>query len=246
MDELIGKITNFGYEIFGVILPGCAGLLFFLFYWWALGEVPAALSSNNIPNFEYFLFSSRQLTAVDTVALVALIYFVGHLLNWLSRKPKKDVEGIFLRLGCCLIFRIPRSSRSFSEHLTEQFLLASKSFGIQTENVEEAWEKFFPVAKVVLAERLTRSLVSTYQNKYTLYRSVAGAAVLLWWTTLASIVFLMFAGEVNPRWLALSFCWVGSSILIWGFSSSFDYHWSNFGNAIVTESFALLTGFTKR
>ncbi len=107
------------------------------------------------------------------------------------------------------------------------------------------WEQIFPVLKSYLSRNLAYSLVATYQNKYTLHRSVtAGAAVWFWLNlmTIPAALVTRAMGGPSVHWVVLVLCLIAALVLVWGFSGSFMYHWQNFANTIITESYSLLAG----
>lgn len=269
MEEIAAKLTNLSYEIFGIILPGAIGLAFFIIYWWSLGSIPPRISQGTIPEMTYSFLRNINFDATDAAMGLILIYFIGHIIFWLSRnhskkpelenkqeKAKGSLKKLLLytsisakRVASCLRFRIPRPENFFDSVYRPMMVQAANKLGIPDD--DDTWKCFFPLAKVILAHRLVRSLVSTYQNKYTMHRSITAAAALLFWTSVLTIIAVLVANSVvggilQPRWWGLIANAVGAIGLVWGFSDSFAYNWRLFGNTIITESYAVLAGEVDR
>jgi hypothetical protein len=250
MEALAAKLASLSYEIFGIFLPGLVGAVFFLDFWWALGAVPPAISRGSLPEVSYALMRQVNVTAFDYGVILLFVYFLGHLLYWLSRNHGAEKTSAFRRVISCLLFRIPRPQESFHEPYKDLMDAAARKFYLPID--ANTWRRFYPLAKVTLAQRLSRSLVSTYQNTYTLHRSITTAAALLFWSTFASVIFVLVfrsalifgpsALTLKPRWPGLAFNLLGSLGVVWGFSDSFAYNWKMFGNTVITETFAILCG----
>jgi hypothetical protein len=250
MDELIGKLTNLTYELFGVILPGLVMTMFVLAWLWAVGDLAPIASADLIPRFDLQLLRdllSESTRATMLLPVLAVAYFFGHLLLWIGRSgPTLDPESskkTSKRMLGCLRFRIPKPAASFDAPLESLFKKVSPKFSDSGEVLE--WRQFYPLAKSFVAQRLSYSLIATYQNKYTLHRSITTAATALLWLSVTAAVagFLTHRMTgVHPSYLGLSALALFSILLIWGFSGSYMLHWKMFGNTIVTESYSLLFG----
>jgi hypothetical protein len=252
MNELLGKITNLSYEVFGVFLPGLVLTLFLILYWAAMGSAAPFLSLYVVPAFppSNTWHLNEALTSIGEAivftCVLAVWYLFGHLLMWVSRGGRADAgarKSGLRRVALSLAFRIPTPTESYDQKLESLFDSVAKDFFPITTPVE--WRQFYPVVKTFLSQRLTYSLVATYQNKYTFHRSVTGAATVLFWLTLLGLVGGLVACRLHqpqPSWPALWGLLAGSLAVVWGFSSSFMMHWSMFGNTIVTEAYSLLHG----
>lgn len=249
MDELIAKLTNLSYDFFGILLPGLIFNIFVFLLWFALGALVPFWTNGGIPEFtaqtlpklaDTLSLEGRIFTAIP---LVFLWYFMGHLLNWLGRSGI-SIDGRVpdrTRVFNSLIFRIPKPKSSFDSKLEPLYKVIQEKFS--PVGVEVTWAALFPVLKTYLAQNLSRSLITTYQNKYTLHRSVTTASTLLFWLSTLSIVAGLLMSQyygVCPNWLFLTVLAVGSLALVWGFSGSYAYNWMLFGNSIVTETYSLL------
>lgn len=252
MSELLSKLTNFGYELTGVILPGIIAILFFLLWWTALGPMASVWTGGEVPEFSVetargIIDSLSAATGIGVaIPLFAACYFAGHLLHWVARSGKsnqKAVDTWYKCLGYSLIFSIPKADASFNPKLQKLFEVVRKRFS--TDETPLEWREFYPIAKSFLAQRVTSSLVSTYQNKYTLHRSIATAAALLFWISLIAIGVAKLTfdkPEQSPSYLLLSILVISGLALVHGFSASYIYHWEMFGNTIITETYSNLYG----
>lgn len=256
MDQILSKIANLGYEIWGIFVPGTVLLLFLTFTWWCSGPLIEVMTVGSLSIAEvktvsgFFALLNREVKFGFIAALAVAAYFAGNLLHWVSRTPKADKDRLpnvgegsetggdwKLRVLNCLRLSIPKSE-SYAPYLEAQ-LNEGKVFLQMPENAR--WEQFFPVAKAFLAAKLQTSLVSTYQNKYTLHRSLTAAAVVWFWSgvivelTALVVSYVTCGAGVGPRWFPLLFSQVTALVLIYGFSASYQYNWKLFGNTIITE-----------
>lgn len=246
MDQLISKISNLSYELFGTILPGLIFLLFFSLWLVSLGDLLPFISSDFFPRLN-LREASNNLEKIGTrtgigIATPALVsaYFLGHLLHWISRfgsRDNKNVKSTPKRIALSLLLKTPKPEESYDKYLQPMFEQVLKQFRLPES--ENTWLSFYPVAKSYLANNNSTSLVFTYQNKYTLHRSITSAAACLFWlcilTTIIGII-LSATQCVEPRWIPLTFLTLGSLLIVYGFSSSYAYNWKMFGNSIITET----------
>ncbi|MCR8956335.1 hypothetical protein M0765_000895 [Variovorax sp. S2] len=252
MEQLLAKLTNLGYEFFGIILPGIVAFVFLVMWWVALGQLAPYLSSNFFPhltsNNASLIIESISVRTGIGIALPTLIitYFLGHILQWTARSGKaseKNLKDAFQRTIRSLFFKIPKHEDSFEPSLKPFFEAVQGKFS--QNGTPLTWVQFYPIAKCYLARNFNQSLVSNYQNKYTLHRSITLASACLFWLSLFGIM----AGavtihyiQIQPRWWLLSFLAGFSLVSVWGFSDSYAYNWRLFGNSIVTETYSLIFG----
>jgi hypothetical protein len=249
MDQLLARLSNLSYEFFGIFLPGVVGWLFLALWWACLGPVGSTMSGGAIPGFTVAgiccALDSLSLAAMTAAAVpaIASIYFLGHLLHWSARsgKPPKADAPPPNRVWRSLCFRIPKPKDSFSPKLGPLFEFVQDEFACGAARIE--WPQLFPVLKTYLSRNLTHSLVPTYQNKYTLHRAITTASAAWFWLsigTLPAVIVLKCVGGPGAHYIALTGCVGAAFLLVRGFSDSYMYHWVNFGNAVVTETYALL------
>lgn len=255
MDALLGKLTNLAYEVFGVILPGLVFNVFILLWWLALGPLAPRWTASRVPQ----LTTDRLRDVINgvsggkTTACVILVlmtwYFLGHFVNWSSKARPREKGGWRKRMDrvlSFLTFRIPRQKDSFDPKLGRFFEVVSAKW--THDNKELSWREFYPLAKTVLANTGRHSLIATYQNKYTLHRSIAAAAAVLFWLSVSSILGAALAAiwgvPQRPDWILLFSLCLGSIFLVTGFSATYAYAWSLWGDTVITESYALAFGPT--
>lgn len=252
MNELLGKLTNLSYEFFGVILPGTVASVFIVLCWIALGPLAPFWTDDIVPKFTITtlqrLFDSLSLASGIGVAipLLAIWYFLGHILLWIARSGDSDAEASnasVRRVLLSLVLQIPKPASSFDPKLQPLYDVVRKEFA--SDGAELEWRQFYPVVKSYLAQRLPYSLVATYQNKYTFHRSVTTASAVLFWFSLLALVGAFVTLRMNgpqPNWALFLSLLGGAILLVWGFSGSYMYHWEMFGNSIITEAYSLLRG----
>jgi hypothetical protein len=253
MDTLLSKLTNLAYELFGVILPGVFALVSLGLLWAALGPVIEFWSVSLIPVLNDSLLGKIDaLTGSAQVAaascLVAALYLLGHALNWISRgvpEQPGSSDSSLRRTLLLLRLRFPKPQASFDASLTRLFDAAAVK--LSPDGVPLSWREFYPVAKALISQNLKYSLVTTYQNKYTLHRTLAAVSVALFWASLLGLIggFVtrsLVGDHMEPNWLLLSVLLVASLGSVAGFYSSYLYTWRLFGDSIVTEAYFLLYG----
>jgi hypothetical protein len=274
MDELLAKLTNLSYEIFGILLPGFIGATFLLLTWAAAGNIPALLTAGQVPALDLHVIHDHDLSYFDILYLGISFYFIGHLLHHLARTARPVRKGawtlrkLFRWIGSglgrrttiglarwanpwrvggtrrtilSLAFKIPKPTRSYDPRLDPILKAVLPSFGLNPTTA--TWRQFYPLAKIQLTEKLSHSLVSTYQNKYTLHRSVTAGGILWFWTSLTLLAMGVHLPNSEPYWAGLGAMPFLSIFVVWAFSDGFAYNWQLFGDTLITESYALNRGF---
>ncbi len=244
MDAILGKLTNLAYEFFGVFVPGVVVCLFLFLLWFALGSLADARTALTAG-----LEAAREMAASRAGATglvmccLTLFYVAGQLVTWVSRVRgghRTPLTG-WSRIQAMLLFSVPRSDDHFDPNLRLLFESSSRVLG-QGRLLE--WREFYPVAKAVIAQEQRYSLVATYQNKYTLHRSLAVTAAGLFWASVFLLVACIVARRCgvpgNPNWALQAAVPPLSLFAVWGFSASYLYAWTMFGDTIVTETYALI------
>ena len=250
MDALIGKLTNLGYEFFGILLPGALAVLMWSLLWIAAaGVVPwmtwGAVSEITLSDATDAIGQAIDWSAFMSILLMlALAYFVGHLLTWVARGGKRHEQvGIRQHLMGTLFFRPPKQEPSYNVKLDPAWNWAGKR--LLGEEPELSWPLFYPAAKTYLLQQRIPSLVTIYQNKYTLHRSLAVAAALTAWGAILVAVLGLISAKIGaqaaaPHWFATAVLAAGSLIAVWGFSSSYLYNWKLWGDYLITETYVSL------
>ena len=252
MDEFLAKLTNLSYEFLGVIVPGIVASLFLGMWWAALGSIAPLWSFEFVPQ----LTSNNASGIVESLSLktgigvavpgLAIAYFLGHILLWIARSGEPDecaTKSTWRRVRTSLVFRIPKPPRSFDEDLQPLYDAVQAKFAIGGSALP--WTQFYPVVKSYLSKNLTYSLVATYQNKYTLHRSITAAAAGLFWHSAAGAAgggVTWYLAGVAPRGGLLATLALLAFVLVLCFSSSYMYHWKMFGNTIITEAYSIIYG----
>jgi hypothetical protein len=249
MNELLAKLVDVTYELFGVLIPGVITSAFLLL--WLLEAQPlltwifgsgVCLDPRHVLTW---LNSSEKNGLISLLALLVGWYLLGQVLLSSSRHSVPDAQSETSgrrRVFRALTFRIPRSPHNYNPGLEPLYKAVAAKFNAP--GVELQWSQFYPVVKSHLAEHLSKSLVTLYQNKYTLHRSITMASVILFWLSTLTGVGAGIAGfyGVAANWGLLIGTLVGSFVIAWSFSASFMLHWQMFGNSVVTEAYSLLNG----
>ena len=254
MDALIGKLTNLGYEFFGILLPGGLAIIMWSLLWTAADDVVPWMTGDAVPE----LTLSEAMDAIgqaigwsaflSILLMIAVAYFVGHLLTWVARGGKR-LDNVRTRdlLTWTLLLRPPKKQPSYPSELKEDWEWAGER--LLGRKPELTWSLFYPAAKSYLLQKRIPSLVTTYQNKYTLHRSLAVAAALTAWGALlvalgASLSHVLAqvngAQAAEPHWFATVAIAAGSLFAVWGFSSSYLYNWTLWGQYLITETYVAL------
>ncbi|MDA5339070.1 hypothetical protein LRM36_11680 [Stenotrophomonas maltophilia] len=244
MDQLLAKLTNLGYEIWGIFIPGSVFLLFSIFTWWCAGPIAGAvtfgfLAPAEVKSVTGFIGLLNEEVKFGVLAgLTVAAYFSGHLLHWVGRSPKGEAVkySTSARIWQCLRFSIPKSTVSYDPFLEDQIMECKDFLKMPRDST---WQQYYPVAKAFLAANLQSSLVATYQNKYTLHRSLTAAAVVWFWMSvlflIASAIRVHYMPDLGPKWFPLTLSPAFAVLIVYGFSDSYQYNWKLFGNSLITE-----------
>ncbi len=252
MNELLGKLTNLSYELFGIIIPGAIITLFFAVWLASMGNIPALIISNDFPILTISKISeiiAKTFSDKGFGILIPLIlswYIFGHITQWFSSStatPAGERASDSLRIIKSLLLKPPRPTENFSKDLKPLFDEVSTKLAIGKEQL--SWVQFFPIAKNIIFRNSSNSLISTYQNKYTLHRSITIISAFLFWLDLAGIVFSytienFTCTKIETNTPLQLFILPFSVFLVWGFSGGYEYNWKMFGNTIVTETYSNL------
>lgn len=250
MGELITKLAELGYELFSVIIPGIILSLFFLAWWYALGTMAPLWTSDILPELtiETFRTLVGSISSEGGIGLaipiITMIYLIGHVLHWIARSGPENQEAaskFISRTFYFLIFRVPKPTQSYHPNLEKLFDIVRSKFSPTGDKLD--WRQFYPVAKSYLSQHLDSSMVANYQNKYTLHRAVAMAGVVLFWLSLAALIMAAATDSAEVPLVSFSFLsglLFSALVLVSAFGSSYVYHWSMFGNTIVTETYSYL------
>lgn len=243
MDGFLNKLDNLAYELFGIVLPGLVASVFLILLWIGLGSLPPVWSSGQVPTLTpdtVRRLIDRIPGALQTVTVICTLmvwYFLGHGVNWIS-KGRSHTRGEFKervrRIWSFLKFRIQKPADSFDPALRKLFEAVSREFSGNKEMLQ--WREFYPLAKNHLANTGRNSLLATYQNKYTLHRSIAAAAAASFWISIVSIC----AARIS-KWFGLGgahrtgYSSGASQLLRWSWLLVFLQHSHSIGRFGVTR-----------
>lgn len=254
MDQIIAKLTNLSYELFGVFIPGVIFLLFLAWWYWCAADLGPLLTFGYLAPLRFESVQAGDLVFPDEIKLGFVVYvgvvayFLGHLLNWFGRigSAEASIEETKLKraqenLGNCLRLAVPKSRQSYFDSL--QSLLDEGYRFLEIPDTSRSWNAFYLVAKSRISQELSRSLISTFQNKYTLHRALTVAAVIWFWLTIfliwGGVTLAILRNDQGPHWAPLLLSLPISLLTIWGFSESYRFHWTNWGNSVIAETFML-------
>src|SRR5262245_18605202 len=128
MNELFAKLTNLGYELFSVLIPGFILALFAILWWNALGPLAPYWTSGAVP--ELTAVTARKIAdslnapsgAGVGIVVLAICYFAGHILLWIARTGGA-AEAAWLkgwrRVFRSLFFQIPKSEQNYDPALQQ-------------------------------------------------------------------------------------------------------------------------------
>lgn len=104
----------------------------------------------------------------------------------------------------------------------------------------EEWRPFYLVGKALAGEQMSKSLIATYQNKYTFHRSLAVTFALAAW----AIAGLAVASGPDSALETLTFLagMGAASIFVLISCHQFEQNWRNLGDAVIAETLVVLQG----
>lgn len=250
MDPISRLLTNLGYELFGVLMPGFSLLLVVSLVCMSAAEVVPMATFQTLPVLSPALFLSvlngliRESFLLFVTVLLATSYFCGHLLSWISRSGEsREHPTALVCIWDTLRFRPPKPSRSYVSELQPTLEVVAKGLGIDGSDGVK-WPAFYPIAKSYILQESSRTITSTYQNKYTLHRAFAVASAIGFWLCIAACIFFVISYFVMGQ--STDFYWFGFIVLVptfvlsaWGFCSSYMYYWRLWGDYIIVETYTL-------
>ncbi len=253
MDSLSKKLIDLGYEFVGILLPGFLGLLILLGL--LMGYTSLSTSPGTVL-VDQALRDEGLNKAVAGLLVLVVTYLYGHTLKWCSRgfrfkclPPAISEEKGWLLTSRFLVFGGPRIKHSYKQVLDPLFLAIMPRLRpdlsaeeISSAKSEDLWSSNFRIAKSLLAQEVGHSLVSTYQNKYTLHRSIATAFAIGFWFQIVLMIILRVNGQdiALATWAWMIPILVVQVALVNFFARSFGYYWVLFGDALISETYAML------
>lgn len=228
MEHLLSKLTNYSYELVGIFASGFIGAVLIL--------APLHLAFGFELGWPWVAQPFADYTGAVLLATVFFVsYLVGHSLKWLAKKDTTRDRDPTWRSLCCPDPRNAIPAEHF--HAEIEPLLRSACRRLVPEFKDaNPWRAFRRPAKAWLALQARHSLVPTYQNKYTLHRSLACAAALTYYE--CWVLALRFAWNFDWSTVIVFVCLAGlASLLSYVFSKSFRYFWTLFGTTLITETY---------
>lgn len=255
MNSFLAKLTNLSYEMFGIFLPGLFGIAL------CTGDLVIALTVSGTYSPQEVLKAYSTIVAEQLYSMLAGLaitsYIMGHLLKWLSKNGLKSVLPIGggsseqkSNSQPAKKLKINKRWVRFLLLLNERPLPPNESVEI-VELVKLSWQRlasalqlgdlklskraFYLLAKTYIWDRDRKSLLATYQNKYTFHRSLATLfSVQVWISLIVAASFYIFSsgGLTVPIFLSLAGI---SLILVRVFTTSFEYFWTLLGDIVCAE-----------
>jgi hypothetical protein len=249
MNEIVTKITNATYDVFGVMLPGVMASVLFSA---VLGFTLAANRVVESSRFESLWELVVEHPSGATAILAVLAYFVGLTLIWLSRGkvwvgPTQRLVGFVKGWPLWARFMLfAKASSPPESHGSElgaarrhAAAVLTKRLGSNALDLDTNWRAFYLIAKTLVPQKLQRSLIATYQSKYTFHRSLAVMFSVALWMSVIGAVFSAAASFSAPVYvLAASALLCALFVLV--FASQFEYHWKLLGDAVIAETIVVL------
>lgn len=306
MDTLLARLTDLAYEFFGILLPGVVALFAFMLVWVAAGEIASSQQlvplGGAVAKTWEAMKEGGELPLSWAIPALAIAYFVGHLLKYISKQwwwclnpnrkrpaslPSEVVEPTTSQVGGASSTGPSQTSPWYArlrQWLLRQWLLkklgsaaaatlsASRWLLIAPrqpkdnyppsmqklfEKVVQAyqargeysgdlkWTGFFPVARACVMQRGRKSLLMTFQNNYTLHRSLATLSTICAW---AGIVLLAYSSATLLLPLGVQAKGHGVGLLAvvlvalvakQVFTVNYEYSWSKWGEHVIAEAYAL-------
>lgn len=246
MEKLLASLTNLGYEFFGIFLPGLGVWVAVVAIWYSAGDALDVITDGVVPTLHLgaVLDHVDRLTstagACVFVFFVAIAYFFGHMLKWLSRSgpPMPETATTWQRFWRTLRLRPYKSKENFhSENLGIWYSRLAKKYAGDVGPIK--WTAFYPIARMRIVYHSKPSLIATFQNKYTLHRSLSVLSSLVFWLTMVVAILSVFFVAAQPRWPLLALLVAASLSAVYGFGSSYEYAWKLWGDALISEAYAI-------
>ncbi len=186
-----------------------------------------------------------------TVFLVAGLFFawylIGTFVKFLSRGASAGPSSRARKVLRLVGIERPSPTKSSHEALEPLLKRCYSLMEAQTRLSHLEWRQYYPLAKAVVMQGGSHSLLPTYQNKYTLHRSLASLCALAFLAaSLLLVVYVVLLFIPSDAGARLAWWWWSPTMLvtIWGhlaFTHSYHYNWTLWGDTIITESLALLS-----
>jgi|HubBroStandDraft_4_1064222.scaffolds.fasta_scaffold52650_2 hypothetical protein len=250
MNELLARLVDITYELVGVLIPGLIASVFLVLLLIAVQPLLAGFFGGgfcfDLRHAWTWLNSSTKDGTITFIAVLVGWYLLGQVLLSFSKyrvvPDARSEKSSSRRVLRALTFRIPRSPDSYDPKLEPLFKAVATKFNAPEVQLE--WRQFYPVVRSYLAEHLKKSMITLYQNKYTLHRSITTASTVAFWLSILTCIGAGIGAicGITVNWDLLVGILVGSFLIAWSFSASFMLHWQLFGDSVVTEAYSFLYG----
>lgn len=249
MEKLLEKWTSsLSYEFVGVIVPGVLGVACIC----SAAALYDVMCSSNVA-LTYIDALRAQTFSLDhpvsIAAAIVVVYIIGHLSTDYGKRTYESAYRIrtvpYWKITKWLhgtiwfpLNRIkPRNYRSKSDFENARAAL-KETFKIETsgENEDKEWSSFYgPASRLILQSDL-KTMVTTFQNKYSLHRTLAFSFSILWKACI--IIWIYSEITCSPTWdvrrMAILLI-TTSFVLACHFRRNFLRFWMLFGNTICWE-----------
>lgn len=197
MDKFVEKISGLSYEIFAILMPGIFAIVCsvaLVSFYQLLAGLPQCLGErlfrHEIRNHQFFAI----------IVLVLATYLLGQTSTYLAKtsfesKPSQS-PSLSRRLyeHFCKLIWTPDTQQPpedvYSHVDLNQVTEILRSYGFKIQEVK--WRNIYGPASRFIFQLGTRSMIQTYQNKYTLHRTMAMQFSLL----SKAIFFLSFIATI--------------------------------------------------
>jgi hypothetical protein len=136
--------------------------------------------------------------------------------------------------------------QSYPNELKETLKATAQKMGSSLGYVvddEKLWPQYYPVARTLARRDKHPSLVQSYQNKYTLARSMAYAVSVWFW--IAVLTLALAISEPSLLILLIATAFLSAFVLIRALISQYQYHWKNWGGIVIAETALILSDIEK-
>lgn len=245
MDRLVEKLLDLSYECFGILLPG---LIFFV------ALLTTLFFCANIPGFGDFAelegvySTAAKYFWVSTFFLGMISYFLGQFLKWISKIALDPITTKSGKLGEKWKDEVPTLLKPLIYFFPKNPVLSytdgeSLKNAIGYLNIPDSgnealnWIKFYGIGSRYIASTGEHSMCSTYQNKYTMHRSLTiGFSIISYLSLILILVNLAGIFFSFSSWLSVVFSiiFLLTSIMVTSlYFKSFCYFWTCLGNEVI-------------
>jgi hypothetical protein len=252
VDKLVEKLSGLSYEIFAILVPGIFGIIgiFFISSFIQLMFFSTNLESVVFKHLLDFTFETKKV--FEPILIMFAIYIVGQFSTAFAKetfdfKLKDTSTWLDRRYNFfASVLWLPDNRKSpnntlYAPAIVEvSKILNEFKYDIKADNAD--WSKVYHPASRLLSLIGQKSMVPTYQNKYTLHRTLAFQlsffSKLLLISSLAHLVYLI---PIIGKNFNASCFWFGVALSVLmcflqvRFCSSFRRFWAEFGSQVCSE-----------